>query len=144
MIKVTLDTNVLISGTFWEGEAYQIMQLIEQKKIQCFLSEEILEEYSKVMHSNEIIEKVEEKHLVIKSTIFKAIEICKVVEPKRKIAAVKDDPDDDKIIECAIEAQVDYIVTYDYRHLLKLKEFEGIKIISPTEFLKILNTRFKD
>ncbi len=136
MIKIIIDTNVLVSATFWEGEAYKIMQLIEQKKVQCFLSKEILKEYNEVMHSDEIIEKAEEKHLSIKSTIIKIIEMCEIVEPKRKIDAVKEDSEDNKIIECAVEAQVDYIVTYDRRHLLKLKEFEGIKIISPTEFMK--------
>ncbi|MBI5227726.1 putative toxin-antitoxin system toxin component, PIN family [Candidatus Micrarchaeota archaeon] len=137
-MKVVLDTNVLISGTFWSGEAFSILQFLEQKKFQCFLSQEILNEYNKVLRSDEIIEKVEEKHLAIKSSAIKAIELVQIVTPKRKIAAVKDDPDDNKIIECAVEAKVDFIVTYDSHHLLKLKEFEGIKIISPSEFLKML------
>ncbi len=47
-MKITIDTNVMISGTFWEGEAYQILQLIEHKKVQCFLSEEILKEIRKL------------------------------------------------------------------------------------------------
>jgi len=136
-MKITADTNILVSATFWEGEAYRIMQLIEQKKVRCFLSKEILKEYNEVMHSDYIIEKAAEKHLTIKSVILKVIEMCDLVEPKRKIDAVKDDSDDNKILECAFEAQVDYIVTYDNRHLLKLKVFEGIKIISPTDFLRI-------
>lgn len=138
-MKITIDTNILISATFWEGEAYRIIQLIEQKKIQCFISKEILKEYNKVLHSDEIIEKIEEKHLTIKSITIKVIEMCGLVEPRRKINIVKDDPDDNKIIECAVEANVDYIVTYDEKHLLKIREFEGIKIISPTEFLRILS-----
>ena len=48
---------------------------------------------------------------------------------------VKDDPDDNKILECAYAAKVDYIITQD-NHLLKLKEFEGIKIINPGDLLK--------
>ena len=71
MVKVTLDTNVLISGTFWEGEAYKIIKLIEQNKIQCILSKEILAEYSKVIHSNEILEKTEESHQGANSAIIK-------------------------------------------------------------------------
>lgn len=137
MIKVTLDTNVLISGTFWEGEAYKIIQLVEQKKIQCYLSKEILAEYNKVLHSDEILEKVEEHHLKIKSAIIKVVEICSIVEPKTKVMVVIDDPDDNKILECALEARVDYVVTYD-EHILKLKEFEGIQLISPKELLRRL------
>jgi len=66
-MKVTLDTNILVSGTFWEGEAFRILQFIEQKKVKCFLSKEILEEYNRVIHGEEIIEKTAEKHLMIKS-----------------------------------------------------------------------------
>jgi len=135
-MKITLDTNILISGTFWKGEAFEILQLIDQKKVECFLSKAILEEYNRVLHSDEIVEKIAEKHLMIKTAIIKIIEMCDVVEPSRKIDAVKEDPDDNKILECAVEAKADYIVTYD-QHLLKLKEFEGIRIISPKVFLEL-------
>jgi putative PIN family toxin of toxin-antitoxin system len=136
MLKVTLDTNVLVSGTFWEGEAYRIIQMVESGKIRCFVSKEILDEYSRVLHSREIIEKADEHHLAIKSAIIKMIEICQIVEPKSKVSAVKDDPDDNKILECALEAKADYIVTYD-NHILKMGEFEGIKTISPTKFIRL-------
>ena len=136
MPKVTLDTNVLISGTFWEGEAYRIIQLVEDKKVQCFLSRKILAEYSDVMHSDEIIGKVGRHHLEVKSAIIKMMGMCTIVEPKRRIYAVREDPDDNKILECAVEAGAAFIITYDEKHLLKMKEFEGIKIVSPGEFLK--------
>ena len=65
-------------------------------------------------------------------------ELCAIVEPARKIDAIKEDPADNKILECAIEANADYIITYDKKHLLKLKKFEGVNIVSPADFLKIL------
>ena len=58
-MKVTLDTNVLISGTFWTGDSFRILDLIDRKKIICVLSEQIIEEYYKTAQSNEIIEKME-------------------------------------------------------------------------------------
>ncbi len=136
-MKVTLDTNVLVSGTFWQGEAFRILELVEQKKVECVLSKEILEEYNRIIHSEEILEKMEEKRLHVRSAVIKIVEMSAIVKPKRKIRAVADDPDDDKVIECAVEGRVDYIITYDAKHLLKLKEFEGIKIVSPREFLKL-------
>ncbi|MDP2753102.1 MAG: putative toxin-antitoxin system toxin component, PIN family [Nitrospirota bacterium] len=54
----------------------------------------------------------------------------------RQIFVVQDDPDDNKFIGCAIECRADYIVSGD-THLLNLKEFEGIKILRVSEFLKI-------
>ena len=49
---------------------------------------------------------------------------------------MKDDPDDNRVLECAIESSSDYIVTYD-KHLLKLKEYKGIKIMKHEEILKV-------
>ena len=60
-----------------------------------------------------------------------------LMEPKQKINVVKDDPDDNKVIECAIESSSDYIITYD-KHLLRIKEYKGIKILKPEEILKII------
>lgn len=105
-MRIVLDTNVLISGTFWEGEAFRIMKLIENGKFRCFISREILKEYDRVMHSGEIIEKAEKHHLAIKSAIIKVMEMCELVDPKRRINAVKGDPDDNKVIECAVEAKL--------------------------------------
>ncbi len=66
-----------------------------------------------------------------------------IVIPSRKIHLVKEDPDDDKIIECAVEGKAGFIITND-NHLLKLKEFEGIKIIKPKDFLLLVQSSFKD
>ena len=70
-----------------------------------------------------------------KSIIEKILVFAKLIEPKQKIDIIKDDPDDNKVIECAIESSSDYIVTYD-KHLLKLKEYKGIKILKSEEILK--------
>ena len=67
--------------------------------------------------------------------IEKILLFVNLIEPKQKIDIIKDDPDDNKIIECAFESSSDYIVTYD-KHLLKLKEYKGIKILKPEEILK--------
>lgn len=55
-----------------------------------------------------------------------------IVTPKIKVDAVKEDPDDNKIIECALESNAEYIISYD-KHLLKLKEYQRIKIVRPEE-----------
>ena len=55
------------------------------------------------------------------------------MDPKIRVRVVKDDPDDDKIIECAIDGEAVVIVSGD-RHLLKLKSYKGIRIINPREF----------
>ena len=69
--------------------------------------------------------------------VQRVINNSKIVEPSVKLDIVKDDSNANKVLECANEGKVDYIITND-GHLLKLKEFEGIKIVTPTEFLRIL------
>ena len=61
-----------------------------------------------------------------------------IVYPKKKLNVVKKDSSDNKIIECALEARASFIISGD-RHLLELKKYRGIKIISPRGFLSLLN-----
>ena len=56
-----------------------------------------------------------------------------MLNPKKKVSAIKDDPEDDRILECALECNADCIVTQD-NHLLKLREFQNIAILTPQEF----------
>lgn len=141
-MKVTADTNVLISATFWYGDSHRIMQLVESKIIKLVLSKEILQEYSEVLRYDEIQSKIENKNLYMKYTLQKIVSFSEIVEPTVKLDVMKDDPDDNKVLECAKEGMVSCIVTND-NHLLKLKEFEGIKIVTPEEFLRILKTQNK-
>jgi putative PIN family toxin of toxin-antitoxin system len=65
------------------------------------------------------------------------VRVAKVVEPRTTIQVIKADPDDDRILECAIAGAADLIVSGDH-HLTRLKEFEGIGIVRPAYFLKTL------
>jgi uncharacterized protein len=136
-IKVILDTNILVSGSLWKGNSYKILLLIETGKVICILSPSILEEYEKVMRSEEITEKIACKNLVINEIIDHIISMTTLVIPKSRLKVVMEDPDDNKIIECAIEGKSDFIITQD-KHLLNLKKNKKIKIITPEEFLKLL------
>jgi predicted nucleic acid-binding protein len=55
-----------------------------------------------------------------------------IVYPKKKLNIVKKDPSDNKILECALEAKASFVISGD-RHLLEIKEYDGIKIVSPRE-----------
>ena len=61
-----------------------------------------------------------------------------LIKPKEKVEVVKEDPDDDRILECALACRAKFIISYN-KHLLKLKTFRGIKIVTPEEFLKTDN-----
>ena len=135
MIRVTLDTNILVSGTFWTGDSYRILELIDKKKITSILSKEIIAEYINTVISEEITEKIENKKLIAAKTAQKVVMMSEIVEPTRKIDRIKEDPEANKILECATTGKAGYIITND-NHLLNIKGFEGIKILTPRQFLE--------
>lgn len=136
-MKITTDTNVLISSTFWYGDSNRILEKVENNEVELILSKEIIKEFSEVLNYKEIKDKIKNKNLEINRTKEKIISLSTLVEPKLKFNEIKDDPDDNIILECAVEGNVDFIISQD-KHLLKLKGFKEIKIITPEEFLKIL------
>jgi|SRR3989338_7701415 len=131
-LSVVLDTNIYVSSVFWLGKPHQIVELAIDRKIQVFTSPQILEELERVLKRDFL-----EDHDFIESQIALILEYSKIVKPANTIRAVKDDPDDNKIIECAVTANADYIVTGD-PDLTDMKEFQGIKILTPDEFLRLL------
>ncbi|MBS3168079.1 putative toxin-antitoxin system toxin component, PIN family [Candidatus Woesearchaeota archaeon] len=139
MITVVLDTNVVVSGTFWTGASYQILKLVNENKIKIIVSLPILEEYEKIIYSEEILEKTDAYQQAKVNLLQKLLTMAKIVNPKETLFIVKNDPDDNKFIEAAVEGKVDYIISNDKKHLLVLKKFRDIKILSPEEFLKIIS-----
>ncbi len=65
------------------------------------------------------------------------VRISSIVNPKIKVNVVAEGPDDNKFLECALESRADFIVSGD-KHLLRFREFKGIKIVSAREFLELI------
>ena len=134
-MKVVLDTNILISALGWLGNSRWIIGQIIDKKLNLAISLDILDEF----HGVAARLKFEFSEEEITDFIDSIMEVAELVVPVEKLEIIKDDPSDNKILECAIEARVDYIISGD-RHLLKLKEFKGIKIVTAAQFLTIFQT----
>ena len=133
-MKVVLDTNIFISGIFWKGSSNSIITNWKEGKFTLVTSLEAVSEIIKVLKDF----KIRLSDDMIKEWIDLIRRNSIIVEPKEKIEAVKDDPKDSIFIETAVAGNVDYIISQD-NHLLKLKEFRGIKIVTPEEFNKICN-----
>lgn len=129
MIKVVLDTNILISATFWKGPSHEITLLAAKQKISCFTSLEMLYEYARILKRD-----FKQQENQIEEKVRGILLFSQITNPTTKINIIKEDPEDNKVLEAAIEAKADYIVSGD-RHLLTLKEFKGIKIVKAREFL---------
>ncbi|MBU0979471.1 MAG: putative toxin-antitoxin system toxin component, PIN family [Nanoarchaeota archaeon] len=133
MKAAVLDTNVLISATLWDGsEAQKLLFKLIELDVKIFSSSQILAEYEKVLKRDFDYHDEE-----VSNIIEKIMSFASLVAPNKTVDVVKDDPEDNKIIACAIESSADCIITYD-KHLLNIAEFNGIKIIKPEEAMSLL------
>lgn len=136
MIRLVLDTNVFVSALISTRSNPALLLDEAGKKYSLFISKEILSEIEDVI-SREKFGFSKEKI----STAMEAImSFSEIINPEIRVDVIKPDPDDNKILKCAIACRASYIVSGD-AHLLELKEYGTIKIINPKAALELLNAR---
>ncbi|MBS3097266.1 putative toxin-antitoxin system toxin component, PIN family [Candidatus Woesearchaeota archaeon] len=138
MIKITADTNTLVSATIAKGNEFELLKLAKEGKIKLILSLGILNEFKNVISRAKFSYPPE----FINDEVKRILEISEMVFPIEKIDIIKEDPDDNKVLECAYAAKVDFIVSGD-KHLLDLKEYKGIKIMTTKSILSIIKQNAK-
>jgi putative PIN family toxin of toxin-antitoxin system len=134
-MKVVIDTNIFVSS-FFGGNPRKIIDLWKKGNITLCLSKDILEEYVDVLQKVGLKDEGEIEELL--SLFAKGFNILFTTKTPR-IKVVKDDPDDDKFVECAVALKGETIITGD-KALIAVGEYVGIKILSPQEFLKAYKT----
>jgi putative PIN family toxin of toxin-antitoxin system len=132
MIRVVLDMNTIISAVGWKhSKPRRILEACLSGKYLLVESPGLLKEFVAVMERPKFgFIPVEQK----KELVARLINYCEIVEPKKKLNIIKGDPADNKVLECAVEGKAQYIVSGD-NHLLRLKDFMGIRIVTAAEFL---------
>ncbi|MFZ2656153.1 MAG: putative toxin-antitoxin system toxin component, PIN family [Victivallales bacterium] len=130
-LRIVLDTNVIISGILFGGIPRSIVDMLVSQRHDFFLSMPIIEEIREVLNrpkfgfdNGNALLVVEELH-----------SLCTIVKPAKAINFIIDDPADNKILECAVEADAEIIISGD-SHLLSLGSYKGIKILSPRQFIQ--------
>ncbi len=128
-MKVVADTNIYISALLFGGVPGTFLDLALLRAFQLVASEAILEELE---------EKLKEKFRVqaedIEVSLRRIREAAVVVKPAFSLQVIADDPDDDRILECAVAAQADCIVSGD-RHILRLGNYAGMDVLTVRQFL---------
>lgn len=132
MVSFVADTNIIVSGYHFGGIRGQIVDRAAAGEIDMVISEPIIIEVRRVL-----VEKFRWPGQAARDLEDVIFRYAKKVQPTAAIDAVKDDPSDNRIIECALAGEVDYIVTGD-KHLLRLRLFEGIHIVKPSNFIKLV------
>ena len=130
MDKIVADTNIIVSSIFWNGKPYRVVQKGINRELLIFISRDIINELKVVLKRDFGLEEQEIEDITKAISLF-----THLVKTNREIDIVKEDRKDNIILECALAADANYIVSGD-SHLLNLKEFRGIKVLSADEFLK--------
>ena len=137
-MKVVLDTNVLLSTIFWQGEANKVIENCKRKNIQIIVTDKILSEIIDVLNKEAKFQRfISNRNECVGGLIRAILSIAVLKKSKTKLEIIKEDPKDNIILESALDGKVNYIVSYD-KHLLNMLEFRKIKILKPGEFLKLI------
>lgn len=127
-MRVVIDTNVVISGTFFGGKPREILEAVVDGRIAAFATPEIVDEYQEVIE-----EMISRKQGHLSRDILAPFEAeLSFVKPQSKVEICRD-PDDNKFLGCAIDAHAIHIVSGD-KDLLTLGKFEGVEIVTASEF----------
>lgn len=133
-MKIVIDNNIFISGTFWKGAPHQIIKLAEENKFEIAVAPEIIEELSGVLQREKFKWLFMESETDFDEVIEKVLELVEIYPLLTKVDIIKDDPSDNIFLACALSAQASFIISGD-RHLLNLKKFQNIPILTPQQFL---------
>jgi putative PIN family toxin of toxin-antitoxin system len=128
-LRVLFDTNVLIAAFISEGVCAKLMRRARKKQFSLVSSSLILREFQDVLIRKFSANRRESQEAL--QVIMEAVEA--VAQPAQAVKGVCRDPEDDRILRCALAGKVDYLVSGD-EDLLVMKEFKAIRIITPRDF----------
>jgi putative PIN family toxin of toxin-antitoxin system len=132
VLRVTADTNILVSGlNFRRGKPFEVLELARTGKINLTVSEAILNEMADVLRR-----KFNWTDDDIADGLKRVRAMARTVTPTVTLDVIKEDPADNRILECAVAAGADILVTGD-KDLLRLKRYDSIRIVNASELLAV-------
>jgi uncharacterized protein len=131
---MVLDTNVIVSGLLHrKGAPSAILDAATSKQFRSYVSQSLLDEYREVLNRDYL--GLDQRRAARFIGAFREVAIF--VVPRKKVTIARD-PDDDRVIECALEARADFIVTGNVRDFPT--QFHGVRVVTPRDFLFVLGS----
>lgn len=129
--RVVVDTNILVSALGWKGNERKALDKILYNDFVLLISPDLIDELTSVITREKFnfIPQNEKLEFLMLIKMF-----CENVVPKTKISEILEDPEDNKVLECAVDGNGDLIISGD-DHLLRLGRYKEIKIMNAKEFL---------
>jgi len=130
-MKIVIDSNVFVSSFFWGGHPREVFERVINGFDELYITDEIIKEITSVMKSS----KFDVNSIEIEDYIKIIEKYSEKIALKNVPKSISRDNDDDKILQCGLDGNVDYIVTGD-KDLLVLREYKTIKIFNPKDYLE--------
>jgi putative PIN family toxin of toxin-antitoxin system len=132
MVRVVVDTNVLVSALIKKGKPLELVQRLLDKHT-VILSSQILAELADVLSRDKFTITSDQIDWFISLLLKKST----VASVSGNLKVILEDPDDNIVLLTAVNGKADYIVSGD-KHLLTIRKFEGIEIVTVSQMLEIL------
>ena len=142
-MRVTLDTNVLVSAFISKkGHPARVLDVaLSLEDVQLVLSEQIIREFVQVMSRDELLVRFDYTPANVEELARLFRKTSRMIKVRSKFKAVKEDPADNAILNTAYDGKCEFVVSGDH-HLLDLKKFKGIRILSPKQMLDLMSRRY--
>lgn len=134
---MVLDTNIWVSAMVWGGSPASIIKAAEDNRIDIVVSEEIVREIGRTLAYPRLREVYECVNVKREELIEAVLRIAIIVEVKAEVDVIHEGSADNKFLECALDGNADYVVSGD-EHLLRIKHYGRMQVISVRQFLKLL------
>jgi uncharacterized protein len=132
-IRAVLDTNVLVSAfTRPRGLVASLWRAVQARRYRLLVSPALTHETARVLRKDF---QWEERRIIRRSK--RLVRVGELITPQVTLDVIHNDPDDNRILECAVEGKADVIVSGDH-HLRDLKSYRGIPVVRPIDFLRTL------
>jgi len=132
-MKIVLDSNILVSSFYWAGNPRKVFDRVTNGLDELYITGEIIKEIISVMSREKFDTRIEEINEYIKIIESYSIKMLSQNVPQN----ISRDKSDDKILQCGLDGNVEFIITGD-NDLLVIKEYNKIKILKPNDYLKII------
>lgn len=136
-MRVVVDTNVMISAVLWLGTPHRIIELAEQKRIVICMTRATLNELYEVLARRKFKPYLQARHTNPEEIVSALLPLIELYLPTIVVNTKLSDADDEMFVACTMSADTDYIISGD-DHLLRLKKYGRIKILNPSDFLRVV------
>jgi putative PIN family toxin of toxin-antitoxin system len=134
VVRGVSDTNIVVSGLLWHGPPREVLDASRAGKLTLFSTAALLAELQDVLVRPKFAERLRGAGVTADELVLGYAALATVVQPAAIEPVITDDPDDDAVLACAVAAAAEVVVSGD-PHLLRLKKYQEIRILTAVELL---------